>query len=126
SAQLEQDAVRFVVRVDDNLRGPTQHELALTTPRPGACGARIRLGVRDLFVLQPGEQSVSMCMGTGVADRSRSDDPYRDLALAVTLVSYAENDLAKAKAFVRGELRYFDRDRMSRLFELAGKIDRHG
>ena len=57
--------IEFVVKVDDAIRGYAERQYRLTTQLPNSCGVSVRLGFHEMYVLGPGETSVSSCTGTG-------------------------------------------------------------
>lgn len=126
SAHISEDnsqAISFVVKVDDVIRGNTEKQYQLTTGLPDSCGVSVRLGFHDMYVLGPDETSVSSCAGSGRAVYTK----YPILATAIALVDLPVSDIRGAQQLLNKQFHIrYDRATVDEFFELVERIDPTG
>ena len=119
----DSQTIEFVVKVDEAIRGNPEKEYRLTTRLPESCGVSVRLGFRDMYVLGPGETSVSNCTGSGRATYKT----YPLLAIAIALVDLPLSDANGAQRLLSKQFHSsYDRATVDNFFELVDKIDSAG
>ena len=117
---IKSKSIEFVVAVDETIRGTPEEEHRLLTLMPAECGVPVRLGFRDMYILQPGNQHVSNCSGSG---RERYEDfPMLDIAIA--LVDNADSDVDKVLHLLNKRFySSYERSTVETFFELVMRID---
>ncbi|MDH3611969.1 MAG: hypothetical protein OES10_01725 [Gammaproteobacteria bacterium] len=126
SARISEDdseIIDLVVKVDDAIRGNTEKRYQLTTAMPDSCGVSVLLGFHDMYVLAPGETSVSSCTGSGRATYMK----YPLLATAIALVDLPVSDVRGAQQLLSKKFySSYDRATVDEFFELVERIDSTG
>lgn len=115
--------IEFVVEVERAIRGSLDSEYRLNTQVPGGCGVSVRLGFHDMYILGPGDSTVSSCTGSGRAVSMR----YGLLSAAITLVDLPESDASGAQQLLSKQFySSYRRDTVDEFFDLVDKIDPSG
>lgn len=119
----DSQTIEFVVEIDEAIRGNTDDYYNLTTTLPDSCGVSVRLGFHDMYVLGPGETSVSSCTGSGRAAYMK----YPLLATAIALVDLPVSDVRDAQLLLGQQLHSsYDRATVDEFFALVERIDPTG